>query len=161
MQAFHHVSASPAKRRTDAAELCSQIQFYNRKICWGAPKLLITDSHSPTQREPRNTSTARHCLQKVWRSQTHLSLRWARGRLSGSSSSILSSYMITATNGVPLDKLVIGKPADATDASNGYMAPTALSKCVTQAKAKNWNAGAPFSYPPCISSQLIVWRAQG
>jgi hypothetical protein len=54
---FHHVSASPAKRRADAAELCSQIQFYNRKFCWRAPDSTIADCYSPTQREPRNTST--------------------------------------------------------------------------------------------------------
>ncbi|KAI1792144.1 glycoside hydrolase [Ganoderma leucocontextum] len=44
-------------------------------------------------------------------------------------------------NGIPLDMLVIGKPATAADASNGFMDPATLGTCVSQAKAKGWNAG--------------------
>ncbi|KAL8292192.1 hypothetical protein RQP46_001658 [Phenoliferia psychrophenolica] len=44
-------------------------------------------------------------------------------------------------NGVSADKLLIGKPAIASDATNGYMTPAALAVCVNQARAKGWNAG--------------------
>ena len=44
-------------------------------------------------------------------------------------------------NGIPLDMLVIGKPATAADASNGFMDPATLGTCVKQAKAKGWNGG--------------------
>ena len=44
-------------------------------------------------------------------------------------------------NGIPLDMLVIGKPATAADASNGFMDPATLGTCVKEAKGKGWNAG--------------------
>jgi chitinase len=47
-----------------------------------------------------------------------------------------------AANGVPLDKLVIGKPGNFGDASNGFITPGTLAGCLQQAKAKGWNAGA-------------------
>ncbi|KAF7982558.1 hypothetical protein HWV62_27540 [Athelia sp. TMB] len=43
-----------------------------------------------------------------------------------------------AASGVPKNKLVIGKPGNSKDASDGYVAPAALAKCVSQAKAKGW-----------------------
>ena len=43
---------------------------------------------------------------------------------------------------VSLDKLVIGKPTLAGDATNGWMNLTTLGGCLEQAKAKNWDAGA-------------------
>ena len=53
-------------------------------------------------------------------------------------------------NGIPLDMLVIGKPATAADASNGFMDPATLGTCVKEAKAKGWNGGVmvwQVSYP--------------
>ena len=44
-------------------------------------------------------------------------------------------------NGIPLDMLVIGKPATAADASNGFMDPATLGTCVKEAKGKGWNGG--------------------
>ena len=41
-----------------------------------------------------------------------------------------------------MNKLVVGKPADTKAASNGYIAPADLSKCLAQAKEKGWSAGA-------------------
>ena len=49
-----------------------------------------------------------------------------------------SSLFEIPKNGFPLNKLVIGKPATAADASNGYMDPATLGSCVKQAKAKGW-----------------------
>ena len=46
-----------------------------------------------------------------------------------------------ASGGVPLDKIVIGKPATQKDANNGYIDPQTLAGCISQAKQKNWNAG--------------------
>ena len=46
-----------------------------------------------------------------------------------------------AANGVDLDKLVIGKPATASDASNGFIDPETLAGCVAQAKDQGWDAG--------------------
>ncbi|KAF9078654.1 glycoside hydrolase superfamily [Rhodocollybia butyracea] len=46
-------------------------------------------------------------------------------------------------NGVPIEKLVVGKPAVADDASDGYISPTELGECLTQAKQQNgYNSGA-------------------
>jgi hypothetical protein len=64
-----------------------------------------------------------------------------------------TSVFEIAQFGVPLDKIVIGKPASSADASNGYMSPGQLAQCVQQAKAKNWS-----EYPsldPIQTSKLI------
>ena len=52
-----------------------------------------------------------------------------------------SSLFEIPKNGFPLNKLVIGKPATAADATNGFMDPATLGTCVKQAKAKGWNGG--------------------
>ncbi|PIL36371.1 hypothetical protein GSI_00059 [Ganoderma sinense ZZ0214-1] len=52
-----------------------------------------------------------------------------------------SSLFEIPKNGIPLNKLVIGKPATAADASNGFMDAATLGSCVKQAKAKGWNGG--------------------
>ncbi|KIK68266.1 glycoside hydrolase family 18 protein [Collybiopsis luxurians FD-317 M1] len=52
-----------------------------------------------------------------------------------------SAIFQIAASGVPLDKLVIGKPANTSSASNGYMDPASLAICVAQAKNKGWAAG--------------------
>lgn len=65
------------------------------------------------------------------------------GLLTESSSTWPESALFQiAASGVSLDKLVIGKPANAGDASNGYIAPATLAGCLEQAKEKGWNAGA-------------------
>lgn len=57
-----------------------------------------------------------------------------------------TAVMQLAKAGVDPDKIVIGKPGDASDANNGYMSPAELAGCFKQAKAKGWNAGsASFS----------------
>jgi hypothetical protein len=52
-----------------------------------------------------------------------------------------SVFEIHEAIGVPLNKLVIGKPSDASQADNGYMEPALLASCVQQAKGQGWNAG--------------------
>jgi hypothetical protein len=40
--------------------------------------------------------------------------------------------------GVPLNKLVIGKPGSTAGATNGFMDPKKLAGCVDEAKKKGW-----------------------
>ncbi|KAJ3075539.1 hypothetical protein HDU98_007785 [Podochytrium sp. JEL0797] len=49
-----------------------------------------------------------------------------------------------AASGIPLNKIVIGKPvtAEGTGGGTGYMSPALLQSCLKQAGAKGWNAGA-------------------
>jgi hypothetical protein len=64
------------------------------------------------------------------------------GLLDKSSTSVpKSSLFEIVANGISIDKLLIGKPIGATDATNGQMTPDLLAQCVAQAKAKGWNAG--------------------
>lgn len=59
-----------------------------------------------------------------------------------------SSVFEIAANGIPLDKIVIGKPAAAGDADNGFIAPATLANCVEQAKNSGWSKC--FSLPDCL-----------
>lgn len=43
--------------------------------------------------------------------------------------------------GIPANKLVIGKPATASDASDGYIDPNTLAGCVQMARNQGWNGG--------------------
>lgn len=55
-----------------------------------------------------------------------------------------SVFQIHDVSGLPLDKLVIGKPLTPTGAANGYMEPATLRRCVKQAREKGWNAGVMY-----------------
>ncbi|KAJ7224292.1 glycoside hydrolase family 18 protein [Mycena pura] len=64
-----------------------------------------------------------------------------------------------ASSGVPLSKLVIGKPAVSGDASNGFMSTTTLATCVSQAKSQGWNAGVMvWEYPHATSAWIKTVR---
>ena len=52
-----------------------------------------------------------------------------------------TAVMQLADAGVDLNKIVIGKPGIASDASDGFISTTTLASCVKQAQAKGWNAG--------------------
>ncbi|KAN0061753.1 hypothetical protein ACQY0O_005745 [Thecaphora frezii] len=59
--------------------------------------------------------------------------------------------------GIPLDKLVVGKPAVQSDASNGFMKPSVLGACLHEAVQNGWNAGAMFwEYPHMNPNRLKV-----
>ncbi|KAH0835490.1 glycoside hydrolase family 18 protein [Lanmaoa asiatica] len=61
------------------------------------------------------------------------------GLLTASSSSWPETALFQiSANGVSLNKLVIGKPATAAQASNGYMSTATLASCVSQAHASGW-----------------------
>ncbi|KAF8182479.1 glycoside hydrolase superfamily [Mycena galopus ATCC 62051] len=83
------------------------------------------------------------------------------GLLTASSSQWPESALFQiAANGVPLNKLVIGKPATAADAGSGYMDPGTLATCLAQAKAKGWSAGAmTWQYPDSTSAWISQVRA--
>ncbi|PBK72371.1 glycoside hydrolase [Armillaria solidipes] len=64
-----------------------------------------------------------------------------------------------ADNGVDLSKLVIGKPATASDASNGYMDPDTLATCLGIAKDQGWDGGAMvWQYPHGDESWITTVR---
>jgi len=49
-----------------------------------------------------------------------------------------SALFQIAANGVPLNKLVIGKPATSSDANSGVMSTSLLATCLEQAKQQSW-----------------------
>ncbi|KAJ7180661.1 glycoside hydrolase family 18 protein [Mycena filopes] len=64
-----------------------------------------------------------------------------------------------AASGVPLSKLVIGKPAGTGDGNSGFMDAATLATCVTQAKAKAWNGGAMvWEYPDAAAAWIKTVR---
>ncbi|KAK0238912.1 glycoside hydrolase family 18 protein [Armillaria nabsnona] len=65
-----------------------------------------------------------------------------------------------ANSGVPLAKLVVGKPATASDASNGYMTTSTLATCLQTAKNQGWNGGAMvWQYPDAGVSWIATVRS--
>ncbi|KAG6890328.1 hypothetical protein C0995_009535 [Termitomyces sp. Mi166 len=63
-------------------------------------------------------------------------------------------------NGVPLSKLVIGKPATASDANNGFMSTSTLASCLKTAKAQGWNGGVMvWQYPDATASWITAVRS--
>ncbi|KAI0629140.1 glycoside hydrolase [Trametes polyzona] len=59
-----------------------------------------------------------------------------------------SALFEIAKNGVELNKLVIGKPGVAADATNGFIDPKTLGTCVDQATKKGWKGGImAFEFP--------------
>ncbi|KAJ7446727.1 glycoside hydrolase family 18 protein [Mycena latifolia] len=66
-----------------------------------------------------------------------------------------------AASGVPLSKLVIGKPATTSAADNGFMAAATLAGCLATAKSQGWNAGAMvWEYPGAAAAWIQTVRAQ-
>jgi hypothetical protein len=66
-----------------------------------------------------------------------------------------SIFEINQVSGVPLSKLVMGKPAAGADASSGFVDPTTLAGCVAQGKNAGWNGGVMLWQYPDASSQVI------
>ena len=75
-----------------------------------------------------------------------------------------SLFQINSLGGVPLSRLVVGKPATAQDADeggSGYMSPSDLGSCLAQAKAKGYNAGLMYyEYPHATASKLATVKSQ-
>ncbi|KAJ7934955.1 glycoside hydrolase family 18 protein [Mycena leptocephala] len=51
-----------------------------------------------------------------------------------------------ASSGVPLSKIVIGKPAGTGDANNGFMSASTLATCLATAKNQGWSEFSPFLF---------------
>ncbi|KAF5350238.1 hypothetical protein D9758_007839 [Tetrapyrgos nigripes] len=84
------------------------------------------------------------------------------GLLTTSSSTWPNSavFQIASNSGVPLNKIVIGKPATSGDANNGFIPTSTLATCVNQAKSQGWNAGVMvWEYPDATSSWIQAVRA--
>ncbi|KAK0488964.1 glycoside hydrolase family 18 protein [Armillaria novae-zelandiae] len=65
-----------------------------------------------------------------------------------------------ANSGVPLAKLVIGKPATAGDAGSGFMTTSTLATCLQTAKNQGWNGGAMvWQYPDAGASWIATVRS--
>ncbi|KAJ7890534.1 glycoside hydrolase family 18 protein [Mycena olivaceomarginata] len=63
-------------------------------------------------------------------------------------------------SGVPLSKIVIGKPARSGDASNGFIATSTLAGCLATAKNQGWTGGAMvWEYPGATSQWIKTVRA--
>lgn len=72
-----------------------------------------------------------------------------------------SSLLEIAHNGVPMHKIVIGKPGKADDASNGFMSTNTLAGCLNQAKKQGWKGGAmTWEYPDANTTWINHVRAQ-
>ncbi|KAJ8697321.1 hypothetical protein PTI98_007112 [Pleurotus ostreatus] len=84
------------------------------------------------------------------------------GLLSTSSSTWPNSALFQiAASGIPLSKLVIGKPATTGDASNGFMSTATLAGCLQQAKGRGWNAGVMvWEFPDAAASWIRDVRSQ-
>ncbi|RDB20908.1 Endochitinase 4 [Hypsizygus marmoreus] len=71
-----------------------------------------------------------------------------------------SAVFQIAASGIPLSKIVIGKPATASDASNGFMSTSTLASCLQQAKNQGWNGGAMvWQYPKAASPWITTVRS--
>ncbi|KAF8194770.1 glycoside hydrolase superfamily [Mycena galopus ATCC 62051] len=83
------------------------------------------------------------------------------GLLTASSSTWPESAVFQiAANGVPLNKIVIGKPATTADSTNGWMDPGILATCLATAKAQGWSGGAmSWQYPDSTSAWITEVRA--
>ncbi|KAJ7091500.1 glycoside hydrolase [Mycena belliarum] len=64
-----------------------------------------------------------------------------------------------AASGVPVSKLVIGKPAGSSSATDGFMSPSMLAGCLSTAKKQGWNAGAMvWAYPDAAAPWIKTVR---
>ncbi|KAF9648685.1 glycoside hydrolase family 18 protein [Thelephora ganbajun] len=72
-----------------------------------------------------------------------------------------SSVFEIAASGVPVSKIVIGKPANTGSANSGYINPGTLSSCLSQAKGSGWDGGAMvWEYPDAGSSWITTTRSK-
>ncbi|PWN29301.1 glycoside hydrolase [Jaminaea rosea] len=67
-----------------------------------------------------------------------------------------SLFELAKYSHIPLDKLVIGKPALPTDAANGYVSKHDLGKCAQEAEKEGWKAGLMWwEYSKSFSAEQL------
>ncbi|KAJ7504342.1 glycoside hydrolase family 18 protein [Mycena galericulata] len=70
-----------------------------------------------------------------------------------------SALFQIGASGVPLSKLVIGKPAGTGYANNGFMDAATLAGCVATAKSEGWTGGAMvWEYPGAAAAWIQTVR---
>ncbi|KAK6992232.1 glycoside hydrolase family 18 protein [Favolaschia claudopus] len=71
-----------------------------------------------------------------------------------------SAVFQIAASGVPLSKIVIGKPATTGDANNGFISTGTLASCLATAKNQGWNGGAmAWQWPNAAAAWIQAVRA--
>lgn len=80
---------------------------------------------------------------------------------SGSDWPNTSVMQINSAGGVPLDKIVVGKPMDSGAADNGYMDPSSLAQCIADGVASGWNGGVMFWEWDAGSSNSVMLTVKG
>ncbi|KAJ7823011.1 glycoside hydrolase family 18 protein [Mycena leptocephala] len=71
-----------------------------------------------------------------------------------------SAVFQIGASGVPLSKIVIGKPAGTGDGNSGFMSASTLATCVATAKNKGWTGGAMvWEYPDAAAAWIQTVRA--
>lgn len=107
---------------TNQKTTCTQynVQFYNRTNFYHIYSDRAANRHNLAEGTSEYTTCA--------------------GLLTTSSSTWPNSALFQiVASGVPASKLVIGKPANSGDATNGYIAPATLAGCISQAKSQGWS----------------------
>lgn len=114
------------------------IQFYNRE-CY----TFIPSNHPQSNRPTKEGSAYTTCP----------------GLLNSSPEFPGSSIFEMSQAGVPLDKIVLGKPALTSDASTGFVDVQTLAQCVSQGAGQGWNGGVMvWQYPHADSSWIQTVR---
>ncbi|KAJ7168018.1 glycoside hydrolase superfamily [Mycena filopes] len=72
-----------------------------------------------------------------------------------------SAFEINSAGQVPLEKIVIGKPATEADALSGHMNSTVLASCVEEATQNNWTTGIMFWKYSNSTTSGIMQQARG
>ncbi|SNX84489.1 related to Chitinase A precursor [Melanopsichium pennsylvanicum] len=76
---------------------------------------------------------------------------------SGDDFPLTSVFEINKYAKVPLDKIVVGKPAIESDADNGFVKPSVLGACLKVGVQNGWKGGAMFwEYPHMTPHRLSV-----
>ncbi|KAF8346881.1 glycoside hydrolase family 18 protein [Amanita rubescens] len=72
-----------------------------------------------------------------------------------------SALFQISANGIPLSKLVIGKPATSQLTYSGYMDTSTLASCLEQAKNQGWDGGVMvWEYPEADATWIANVRSQ-
>jgi len=67
------------------------------------------------------------------------------------------ALMEIVANGVPIEKLVIGKPTSSADAGSGYMSPTDLADCLAQAKQQYGYDSGIMNWQYHTDGSTLAW----